>query len=182
MPETKTSSKTTSRLSDVRAQVGIIPIIRRNPFVYGTLAFILLFGYFLLPPAGEPSNSQMIIIFSYLILFVAWAVVIFTDELKPEWFKMITSISLIILGGWLFYRYSTGQWGQMTFLFFNMKIMKQAWPTMWIGLGVTVKIAIGAAIMSTTLGLLLAVFRSFNNRILNIFIICLLYTSPSPRD
>jgi polar amino acid transport system permease protein len=97
--------------------------------------------------------------------------VIFTDELKPEWFKMATAIILIVLAGWLFYRYSTGKWGQMAFLFFNTGIMKQALPTMWKGLGVTVKIAVFAALMSTTLGMLLAVFRSFNNRILNIFII-----------
>jgi len=49
--------------------------------------------------------------------------------------------------------------------------MQMAWPTMLKGMGVTIQIAIFAAMMSTTLGLLLAVFRSFNNRVLNIFII-----------
>ena len=170
MIETNSTSKTTSLMNEVRAQIGIVPVIRRNIFVYGMLVLLFLYGL-LLPSVGSPTNNQMIMIWLFVLLCVGWAVVVLTDQLKPEWFKMVTAISLLILGGWLFYRYSAGQWSQMAFLFFNMRTMKLAWPTMLMGMGVTIKIAIFAAMMSTVLGLLLAVFRSFNNRVLNIFII-----------
>ena len=47
----------------------------------------------------------------------------------------------------------------------------QAWPTLVTGFWTTLLLAVSAAVMSTIIGLLLAVFRSFNNAVLNFFII-----------
>jgi polar amino acid transport system permease protein len=73
--------------------------------------------------------------------------------------------------GWLYYRYVPAQWHQMVNLFFNLDIIKQAWSTLIHGLWITIQLAFFSWVLSTILGLLFAVFRSFNNRVLNIFII-----------
>ena len=59
----------------------------------------------------------------------------------------------------------------MAYLFFNLEIIQKAWPTLVKGFWTTLLLAVSAAVMSTILGLLLAVFRSFNNLVLNVFII-----------
>ncbi|MBC7222682.1 MAG: amino acid ABC transporter permease [Anaerolineae bacterium] len=48
---------------------------------------------------------------------------------------------------------------------------ESAWMVLFKGLGITVQIAVLSAILGTFLGLLLAVFRAFNNRVLNLFIV-----------
>ena len=165
------NSKTPSRLLEIKKMMGHTPLIRRSKFVYGTLALVILFGILLLPPMGSPSNVQLLIVVLFVLLATAWAVLVFTDELQKEWVKTASALLLVVLFGWLYYRYSTGQWSKMAFLFWNWNIIQQALPTLISGLWVTIRIAFFAWVMSTLLGLLLAVFRSFDNRILNIFII-----------
>jgi His/Glu/Gln/Arg/opine family amino acid ABC transporter permease subunit len=171
MNETSYSNKSVSRMLEVKKQIGHIPLIRRNEFVYGFLAFLILYGVFVLPANGSISSLGYLLIGGFVVLCCAWVVIIFTDELKWEWIKTLSVFVLIILLGWLYYRYSTAQWGRMQSLFFNAKAIQAAWPTLWMGLGVTVKIAAFSAVLSTALGLLLAVFRSFENKVLNIFVI-----------
>lgn len=166
------TSKTPSRLLEVKKQMEHIPFIRTNKFVYSFLAVLVLYGFFLLPASGSvQSVFSKILIGLFIALTSAFVIILFTDELKKEWLKTTAIFVLIALFALLYYKYSTAQWERMTNLFFNVGVVKQAMPTMIKGIGVTIKIAIFAAIMSTTLGLLLAVFRSLNNRILNIFII-----------
>lgn len=160
-----------SQLIEVKRKMSHVPFIRRNDFVYLTLASLLIFGAFFLPPSGSLTSMHIVVISFFVLLCFGWVVLIFTDQQKKDRFRTITAIGLIIILGWLYYRYITAQWSQMIHLFFNLNIIKQAWPTLISGLGVTAQIAVFSAILSTTLGLLLAVFRSFNNRVLNIFII-----------
>jgi len=167
-----TSSKTTpSRLSDLKDKVGYLPVIRRNSFVYGSLTLLVLYALFLLPSKGSPEAVDLgrIILFSLLLL--VWAFIIFTDELKPEKLKTLTVFGIFIIAAWLYYRYSTARWGEMGYLFFNLEMIQKAWPTLVEGFWTTLLLAVCAAIMSTIIGLLLAVFRSFNNPVLNFFII-----------
>jgi polar amino acid transport system permease protein len=171
MSLTSSSNKNISRMVDVKAQVGVTPLIRQNRFIYGLLAAVIVYGLLLLPPAGPLKTTQNLVLSLFIVLYVGWAIIIFTDQQKPDLYKTLISLVLVILSAWLFYRYSNARWGEMTNLFLNMGIMQKALPRMIEGLGVTIKIAIFAAIMSTTLGLLLAVFRSFNNRVLNLFIV-----------
>jgi polar amino acid transport system permease protein len=126
----------------------------------------------LLPPAAKTLTTvQWACLGVFILLYIGWAFILFTDERKPDYLKMIVSVVAIVLSAWLFYRYSSARWGEMTSLFLNLDIMKRATPRMVEGLGITIEIAIFSAVISTTLGLLLAVFRSFNNRVLNIFIV-----------
>jgi polar amino acid transport system permease protein len=160
-----------SCLEEVKAKIGRIPVIRRNGFLYGFLAFLVGFDAFLLPPSGPPQAFELGIIALFGLLAIAWTVVFFTDELKPEILKTLAVFALMALAGWLYYRYSTARWSEMTGLFFNWEVIEKAWPTLIEGLWTTLLLAVSAAIMSTVVGLLLAIFRSFNNPVLNFFII-----------
>ncbi len=171
MTQTTYSSNVPSRLQDVKKQVGRIPFVRRNKFIIGMFAGIVLFTLIFLPRTTPLTIFGQAAVSVILLASIAWSVLIFTDELKKEWFKTLTAFALLFLLAWLYYRYSTAQWSRMTNLFFNMKVVQQALPRLVFGLGVTIKIAIGSWVVSTVLGLLLAVFRTFNNRVLNFFII-----------
>ena len=171
MTEKPSSSTTTSRLSEVKARIGHVPLIRRNSFVYSFLTLLVIYGVFLLPPSGTPAIIGFSLIALFFVLMIAWAVIIFTDELKPEILKTVIVIAILVVAAWLYYRYSTARWGEMTFLFFNVDIIKKAWPTLVTGFWTTLLLAVSSAILSTIIGLLLAVFRSFNNPVLNVFII-----------
>jgi polar amino acid transport system permease protein len=171
MADPKATGSTPSRLADVRARMERIPLIRRHQFVLSFLAVLVAYGAFLLPGSGTPSLLGWVAVIAFALLALAWAVILFTDELKPEYLKTILVFILLVLGGWLYYRYSTGRWSEMTHLFFNLKIIQKALPTLIQGFWTTLLMAAAAAVMSTILGLLLAVFRSFGNPVLNLFIV-----------
>ena len=171
MPDPKAPPTAVTGLSDLKDKIGHIPIIRRNSFVYGFLTVLILYGVFLLPSSGSSGTVDLGRIALFGVLFLVWAMIVFTDELKSEKMKTAMVFSLFIIAGWLYYRYSTARWGEMGFLFFNVEMIQKAWPTLMEGFWTTLLLAVGAAIMSTIVGLLLAVFRSFNNAVLNFFII-----------
>jgi polar amino acid transport system permease protein len=171
MADSRSTGSTPSRLADVRARMVHIPLIRRHQFVFSFLAVLVAYGLFLLPGGGTPGLLGWVAVIAFTLLCLAWAVILLTDELKPEFLKTIIVFVLLIVGGWLYYRYSTGRWSEMTQLFFNMKIMKKALPTLIQGFWTTLLMAVSAALMSTILGLLLAVFRSFGSPVLNLFIV-----------
>jgi polar amino acid transport system permease protein len=156
MTEKQYASSTPSRLADVKERMGQIPLIRKHGFVYSFLAVVVLYGLFLLPPSGPPGIARLLVVVLFALLFLAWAVIVFTDELKPEVMKTVIALAIVLVGAWLYYRYSTGRWSEMTQLFFNFEVIRKAWPTLVRGFWTT---------------LLLAVFRSFNNVVLNVFII-----------
>ncbi len=160
-----------SCLEEVKASIGRIPVIRRSGFLYGFLAVLVGFGLFLLPPSGPPQAHELGIVVLFGLLAIAWTAVIFTDELKPESLKTLAVFALMGIAAWLYYRYSSARWSEMIGLFFNWEVIASAWPILIEGLWTTLLLAVSAAIMSTILGLLLAVFRSFNNPVLNFFII-----------
>jgi polar amino acid transport system permease protein len=161
----------TSGLSDLKDKIGHVPFIRRNSFVYGFLSVLVLYALFLLPSSGALGAFELSRIILFCLLSLVWAIIIFTDELKPEKLKTVTVSSIFIIAAWLFYRYSAARWGEMGFLFFNLEMIQKAWPTLVEGFWTTLFLAVCAAIMSTVIGLLLAIFRSFNNAVLNFFII-----------
>ena len=171
MTPSTSEKSSTSRLADVKAKMGQTPVIRRHSFVYSSLTLLVIYAFFLLPASGPQTTLNMGVIIIFALLLIVWAFIIFTDELKPEVMKTVVAFSLFIVGGWLYYRYATAQWSEMTYLFFNVDAIQKAWPTLVEGFWTTLLLAVCAAIMSTIIGLLLAVFRSFNSPVLNVFII-----------
>lgn len=171
MSKENNNAKTPSRLADVKARVGHIPIIRKNQFILSYLAFLVFFGLFLLPNKGTPQPIELGLVVLYFLLVVVWAAIVLTDELKSDKIKTAIAFGIFIVLAWLYYRYSTARWSEMTQLFFNVGVIKKAWPYLVQGFWTTILLAISAAVVSTVIGLLLAVFRSFNNPVLNFFIV-----------
>jgi polar amino acid transport system permease protein len=171
MPKSSTPSTDVRGLSDIKDKIGRVPIIRRRSFVYGSLAGLVGYALFLLPAGGTLGAVDLGRMLLFVLLLLMWAAIIFTDELKSEKFKTAAVFSIFIISAWLFYRYSDAKWGEIGYLFFNVEMIQKAWPTLMEGFWTTLFLAVCAAIMSTILGLLLAVFRTFNNAVLNVFII-----------
>lgn len=171
MTKPNSSQPAASGLSDIKDKIGHIPIIRRNSFVHGYLSVLVLYALFLLPSSGSLGAVDLSRIILFCLLFLVWAIIIFTDELKSEKLKTVTVFCIIAISAWLFYRYSTARWSEIGFLFFNLEMIQKAWPTLVEGFWTTLFLAVCAAMMSTIIGLLLAIFRSFNNTVLNVFII-----------
>ena len=160
-----------SGLSDIKRRIGHIPVIRQNRFVYGFLAGLVIYALFLLPAKGALGMLAVGRVVVFVLLLLVWTAIIFTDELKTEKLKTAAVFSLFVVSAWLYYRYSEARWGEMGVLFFNLQVIQKALPTLIEGFWTTLLLAVCAAIMSTIIGLLLAVFRSFNNAVLNVFII-----------
>jgi polar amino acid transport system permease protein len=171
MSESNLESKRKSQLEELRERAGTIPVIRRLWFLLSGLFVVVLFSFFL-PNTMDPSGLQWLPIVVYVALVIGWAALIFSDEQKPEILKIIVAIVMVIDFIWLFYRFSGADWKTVSYFFFAFdRLTGPGWTMLWQGLWLTVKIAFFSMIFSTIIGLLLAVFRSFNNKILNIFII-----------
>ena len=143
----------------------------RYEFLYPVLGLIILFGVFLLPERGRPSPGQWVLIAFFVFSTLTWAAFAATDHQKPKWFSGSAATSAIAALGLVFYRYSNARWEAMGQSFFNLELMKGAWPMILSGLGNTLTLAAYSAIASILTGLVLAVIRSFRNPILNTFII-----------
>jgi His/Glu/Gln/Arg/opine family amino acid ABC transporter permease subunit len=163
-----------------KERYGHWPWYRRYEFLL--FSFLVLIGLaFALPRSGLPESFfQWFSIIFYFLLFIIWAGLILTDVEKPNWIKAIAAVLILFLFGWLFYRYSGAQWDKLGYAFFNWKTLSETggygstmtgWAELFKGLLITVEIAVFSAIFGTILGLLLAVFRSLKDPILNAFII-----------
>ncbi len=171
MKQENDTTNTPSLLEGVKAKVGYIPLIRRSQFLYSYLAMLVVFGVFLLPKKGSPNPAELLLVVFYIVLVIVWAAIVFTDELKSDRLKTVIAFGVLIVLGRLYYQYSTARWSEMTQLFFNVEVIQKAWPYLVRGFWTTLLLAVAAAVVSTVIGLLLAVFRSFNNPVLNFFII-----------
>ncbi len=171
MTQETNRATTPSRLQDVKERVGNIPLIRKSQFIWSYLAFLVFFDLVLLPEKGTPGPFGLVMVLLFVVLLLVWAAIVFTDELKSDKIKTAIAFGILFILGWLYYRYSTARWSEMTHLFFNAEVIRKAWPYLVRGFWTTLLLAISAAIFSTIIGLLLAVFRSFENPVLNFFII-----------
>jgi polar amino acid transport system permease protein len=167
----------TSRLGSIRYGHGEIPWYRRLEFTFGTLAVLLLVAFFL-PRPVVPTALTWLAVGIFYLLALAWVGLLLGDVLKPEWAKVAAAFGVLILGGLLFYRYADAEWARLGHVFFNWELMSTpmeggatGWSILLDGLWVTVQLAFFAIVFSTVLGLLLAVFRTFDNVILNFFIV-----------
>jgi polar amino acid transport system permease protein len=161
----------------VQTKHGPIPWYRSTGFILATLVGLIIFAL-LLPRPGDLSAIQGGSVLLFLALSITWGGLILSDSEKAEWIKTIVAFAILIVAGALFYRYSEANWDRLGHVFFNWQLMNEPmeggatpWAILFDGLKLTVQIAVFSAILATIIGLLLAVFRAFNNRILNIFII-----------
>ncbi len=139
-------------------------------FVLATLAMLAAYAL-LLPGKNYPTPGQWMLIALFYLLAIVWAGNVLVDGNKSDGFKGLAAFGLVFVTVWLFYLYSGAQWSNLASAFFNRDIMDGEWPGLFMGLGITFEIAFFAAIFGTLIGLFLAVFRSFNNPVLNLFIV-----------
>jgi His/Glu/Gln/Arg/opine family amino acid ABC transporter permease subunit len=154
-----------------RARFGHLPWFKRYEYLIPLSIIILLIGLLLLPPLGKPAPLQWLWIGVFLILLILWVVGILTDIEKPRWIRAIAAISFVFVLGFFFYRYSGAQWDKLTTNFFNLSVMEGLWGDLGQGLLMTLKVALVSMCISLALGLVIAILRSLNNPILNVFLI-----------
>jgi len=164
-------------ISTVRYGRGETPWYRRNAFLLGALAVVVIFGV-LLPEPGSAARWTKVLLGAFALCTVAWAALFLSDVKKPEWSKTVVAFALLGLGLFLFWRYADAEWERLGHVFFNWQLMSEplqggytGWTVLRDGLWLTVQLAVLSMFFSTLVGLLLAVFRSFNNPVLNLFII-----------
>jgi polar amino acid transport system permease protein len=154
-----------------RMRYGYLPWFRQYEFLIPVGLVLVLVGIFLLPPMGALSGWKLALIIGYALATIGWVLLLLTDIEKPRWLKVITVLGLLFLLGFLFYRYSGAQWDRLIDSFFNFSTMEGSWSVLVDGLVMTVKVAFVSMILSLIFGLIIAVLRSLNNPILNVFLI-----------
>lgn len=155
---------------DLRTSVGHIPLIRQPKFLIASCIVLVMYGItlFTVPTEG-------LIVRSFLTLFVGlllvWTSIVVSDEMRSEALKIgavFTVLAILLL---LFLKFNVANSEEIIDLFFNAAVIKKAWPYLILGFKTTIALAFSAAILSTVIGLMLAIFRSFDNKVLNFFII-----------
>jgi polar amino acid transport system permease protein len=153
-----------------REKFGHLPWYKRYEFLLPLSFFIILLGIFL--PSGRPSHAAgWALIFIFIFIVLLWVIGILTDVEKPRWLRAIAALGLIFVFGFSFYRYSGARWDLFTKTFLNPSMMQGAWSELLLGLEMTLKLALVSMLISTVLGLIIAVLRSFKNPILEFFLI-----------
>jgi polar amino acid transport system permease protein len=104
-------------------------------------------------------------------LLLIWCGIVISDEIRPEALKIGTIFSVVAIMLLLFLKFNVSNSDEIIDLFFNTAVIKKAWPYLFLGFKTTIALAFSAALLSTVIGLALAIFRSFNNKVLNFFII-----------
>lgn len=155
---------------ELREASGRIPLIRKAVFVYGSFAALALYAAALFNSAatGLPVNLAIAL---FVLLLLGWAGIVVSDELKPALFKTGAALFTVAALCGLFLKFKVENSAEIVDLFFNAQVIENAWPYLEMGFWTTLKLSICAAVLSTVIGVALAVFQSFNNRVLNFFII-----------
>jgi polar amino acid transport system permease protein len=144
----------------------------RQPSIVG-LSFALLVAYaFFLLPSKETAPPLLfyLSINLFIVLVLAFTGNVLADNKKPEIFKMLVALMLIVALCWLFYRYSGAQWGKLKEFFFNWETLEGNWWILWQGLEVTLLLAFISGVGSVVVGLLIAVLRTLHSPTLNFFL------------
>jgi len=161
------SSQTFRKLRDSSGQ---IPLIRQPRFLMASFTGLVLYGVMLFNMNND-SPTVTLSCTSFILLLIAWTGVFVSDELKPAFLKTaVAFMALATLGG-LFVKFKVNNAEEVVDLFFNVQVIENSWLFIEMGFWTTAKLAFCTAILSTAIGVTLSVFQSFNNRVLNFFIV-----------
>ena len=147
------------------------PWFQRYDFILGFLALIILYAFLILPEKGQPSSFEWGLIILFGLLTLGWVAIVTLDPEKPAWLGGVGAIGFMVVLGWIIYGYSGAQWKLLGRMFFNRTLMSDAWGVLLTGLDKTLALFVISAAISIVVGLILAVTRSFNNIVLNTFIV-----------
>lgn len=153
-----------------REKFGHLPWYKRYEFLLPLVLIIFILGFFL--PVTRPINaSGWLLILFFILLVLLWVIGVLTDVEKPKWLRAIAATGLIFVFILCFYRYSGARWDLFTKTFLNPSMLQGAWSELLLGLEMTLKLALVSMVISTLLGLIIAVMRSFKNPILEFFLV-----------
>lgn len=169
MPMLKDYTKS-STFQELRESAGRIPLIRKPKFLVTSCIFLLLYciALFIAPTESYLVRGALTLFIGLLLI---WCGIVISDEIRPEALKIGTIFSVVAVMILLFLKYNVSNSDEIIELFFNTAVIKKAWPYLILGFKTTIALAISAALLSTVIGLALAIFRSFDNKVLNFFII-----------
>ncbi|HKL68985.1 amino acid ABC transporter permease [Salibaculum sp.] len=157
-------------IDDWRKRWAYQPWFRRYEWLaigfFAWIAVALLF----LPPFGKPAPLAAAGVIVWYLLGFAMAGVLLSDREKPILLKRATSLSVIVLFFWLFYRYSGTRWDRVQEQFFDFSRMDGVWELYAQGLLVTLQVSIVAAFLSIVFGLTFGILRTLGNPVLDLFL------------
>jgi polar amino acid transport system permease protein len=142
------------------------PWYGQNKFYIGYVAFLALYIAFLLPVRGPvQSIGQGLNIVVPLVGALVFMGLFVNDKQKPVWLKTTSVLAFVALFCWFFYKYSGADWAQFSEQFLNFRKMEGRYSTFIKPTWVVLKMAGYSCIFAILIGALLAVFRSFDNRV-----------------
>ena len=147
------------------------PWYLRYKFLGGLLLLLIAYAALLPPGTGKPTGAGLILIGLFCLAATAWAVLVSLDREKPTVIGVVGALLFIAAMAWIFYRYSGARWDQVGKWFLNGAVLSRSWPALMFGLKNTVSLFLVSGLITLVVGLVLAIIRSFNNSILNFFII-----------
>ncbi|KAA9008795.1 amino acid ABC transporter permease [Histidinibacterium aquaticum] len=139
------------------------------------LMFLVGLGYLLAAPATSgigiafDITATVAVFVAFLFLFVPVQI----DKGAPLWLQNLSALALLVLATAAFFRWADGDWGRLGYLFFNVEVMSRpgAMARMLSGLWIAVQVFLFSLVLSTLLGMFMAVVRSIvNDALLNFFI------------
>lgn len=139
------------------------------------IAFLAGLGYLLFAPeaAGIFVAFDITATVGVFVLFLCLFIPVQIDRGAPLWLKNISALALLVLAVATFFRWADGDWGRLGYLFFNVEVMSRpgAIARMLTGLWIAVQVFLFSLVLSTLLGIFMAVVRSIvNDSLLNFFI------------
>jgi polar amino acid transport system permease protein len=144
---------------------------RRHEFQIPLLFAIGLGAVVFLPPYGRPASvAGGAPVFVFYSLCLAWSILVLADREKPLWLKRCASLGVILVAGWLFYRYTGARWDRLHERFFNLEMLRGVGPMYLAGLKISVGLMLLSAVLSLFLGSILGILRSFKNTVLELFL------------
>ena len=146
------------------------PWFRRYEWLALGLVVWVVAALLFLPPFGRPAPLGAAGVILWYLAGFTMAGVLLTDREKPILLKRATSLSVIILFFWLFYRYSGTRWDRVQAQFFDFSRMDGVWEMYAQGLLVTLQVAIVAAVLSIIFGLTFGILRTLGNPVINLFL------------
>lgn len=144
-----------------------LPFYQRRLFLALTAGIVVLLGVTLLPEAQADAPLKGLRITLFWMVFLIWGVNIIFDRFKPLWFQGLAILSLLLTAVWCLQYYGGTDLRNMQHIFFNMEVMEGQWGLLFSGLQVTAELAVLSIILSTVFGLLVAIFRIRQNKIIN---------------
>ena len=146
------------------------PWYKRNRFLAAVFLFLVL--AVVIAPQNDAEGYQWVFVVASFLVALTWAGIVITDVQRPTWMGIVAAVGLLVFSGWLFLRYSGAEWDLLGFVFFNFELLRpEDWLMLLSGLKYTLMLAVASIVVSTLIGLFLAILRTLDNRVFNFFIV-----------